>query len=512
MTNSNRIIVNTAAMYVKMVLSLFVTFFTTRLILQNLGVTNFGVYNLVAGAVAMLGFVNGSMSNTVQRFLAYEMGADSEDRLKKTFSLTLTIHIASAVIVSIVLVFLEPFFFNYVFNIPENSVPSAIISYRMVVLITALTIVTTPYAACFNAHEHIAMQAVIDFIIVLCKLLAAIVLSLNVDDKLVFYVALLLIIQLLNLLIKYVYCKILFDECKHTILFRVDMTIFKNMASFIGWNMLESFSWLAKGQGIAILMNTFYGTLVNAAYGIGSQVDGQLRFFSSTLLASFQPQIYKLGGAKDISGMLKLTVTATKASFFMLLIMFCPFVFVVGDVLQWWLVEVPQYTERICILLILITLINFMSNGVNVAVLGHGDIKKYQLISSIIILVSIPIGYALYAMSDDVYLLLYVMVLVEIVSNIAKYIIASETMKIELLFFFRQVFMPCLVVMMISFVGLWFLDKAIMLLPNQFVVFTSRVIVGVFWSGLVVYMLGLSSSEKNVLKVKFAAVKNRINS
>ena len=506
--NYNRIAINTTAMYIKMILSLFVTFFTTRIILQNLGLESFGVYNLVAGAVSMLSFISGSMSNTIQRFLAFDLGTKDDEKLNKTFSFSLFLHIAAAIIIVVLLEILFSILFNFVFIIPEHCISSAKIAYQIVIFITAISVITTPYTACFNAHEDIAIMAIIDFLIVVMKLCAAFLLIVDFFDKLVFYVLLLLFIQIINFLIKFLYSKRHYNECCQKLTFSHNGSVVSEMGEFVGWNMLESFSWLAKGQGVSILMNTFYGTIVNAAYGIAGQIEGQLRFFSSTLLASFQPQIYKLSGANDNEQMISLTITATKAAFFMLLIIFCPFAFLVSDLLEIWLVEVPAYSERMSVILCFITLTNFLSSGINRAVLAKGDIKHYQLVSSLIILISIPIGYIIYAINDDVYLLLYIMVLVEYISVIWKFFMASKILEIKRIQLFNNILKPCLISMVLC-VGLSYIMKNIIFdLLDGFYGDILMLICDIILCAGIIYLIGITQKERAFFNSKVKLIMN----
>lgn len=503
MNSSKRLLINTTAMYAKMILSLFVTFFTTRIILQNLGVVDFGIFNLVAGGVSLLGFLNGSMSNTVQRFMAFELGANNKERISKTFSVSVCLHCLCAITVFVILELLFSFFFNHIFVIEVDRLDSAKIVYHIVVGITIISVITTPFSACFNAHEHIADQALIDFIIAVLKLIAAVALSLSSLDKLVFYVFLLLIIQVVDFLTKTIYCVICFSECRKFSPFALEIKILKGMSQFIVWNIIESMSWLAKGQGIAVLMNTFYGTIVNAAYGVANQVNGQLQFFSSTLLNSFQPQIYKHAGAGNNEKMLSHTLIAAKISYFMLLIMLCPIAFIINDLMRLWLVNVPNYAEVICLLLAFITMTNFMSNAVNVCVQANGNIKKYQLVSSLIILVSLPIGYLFYSRSNNVYLFFYIMIFVEYISVITKYKIAADVLKVKISYFIRGILVPCTFTLLLASVTSFLLFHVLKLCIEGFKLDVIYTLLDLIMIVILVFFIGLSKDERNAINTLY---------
>lgn len=504
-----RIVTNTIVLYIKMLLSIFVTFYSTRIILNALGVNDFGIYNLVAGAISLLGFVNGSMSNTVQRFLAYELGHGALERLRKTFALSMSMHLIVGIGLIVVLELLGILAFEYFFVIEKESVLSAKIAYQIMIGVAFLGTISSPLSACIYAHEDIALFAVVEFISSILKLGSAFVLMEFSQNRLVFYCIFLLIIQLLLFIFQALFCWFRYEECHHVELFRLDRELKREVFPFLGWNMLESFSWLGKNQGISVLMNSFYGTVVNAAYGIGNQIQGQVMFFSTSLLNAIRPQIYKLGGAGDIAKMLSLSGVASKFAFFILLLLLCPLIFVLNKILYIWLGIVPEYTERICILLLIISLFNYMSIGINIAIQAYGNVKIYQIVASLIILLSIPISYLIYSFSNDVYLLLYIMVIVELISVVAKYYIAAQVFGYSIIYFIRSILLPCMAIFVISLFLSYFL--AIFMLEDKLWVYILFIIADVCMVSVLVFWGGLSKSERHVIINLFKSIKAKLN-
>ena len=508
MRETQRIAINSMAMYLKMILSLFITFFSTRIVLDKLGVTDFGIYNLVAGAISLLGFVNGSMSNTIQRFLAYELGHGDLSRLRKLVSISLLMHFAIGIGLVLVLELLGLIAFDHFFVIDQERIESAKLAYHFMIGVTFLSTISSPLAACIYAHEDIVMFAVIDFVSSVLKLLAALALCYSSNDRLIFYCALMLAIQFLYFAFEMVYCRVKYTECRGVNLFNMNKEIRQEVFPFMGWNMLESCSWLIKNQGIAVLMNTFYGTVVNAAYGIGNQINGQVMYFSSTLLGAIRPQIYKSAGSGNIEKMISLSVTAAKFSFFVMLLFLCPLFFLLDEILVIWLKDVPDYTARICLLLLIISLFNYMSTSINIAIQAYGNVKKYQLVSSLVILICVPIGYVLYSYSTDVYLFLYIMVVVELFSVIMKYWVAADILKLKFLFLFQSILIPCLFVFFASMLFSYLLS-ALILKEQTFIGSLFFILVDVCMVGNMLYFVGLSQKEKNIVGQLINGILNR---
>lgn len=510
MQSRNRLIFNSLAMYVKMILSLFVTFFSTRLILHNLGVESFGVYNLVAGAVSLLGFVNGSMTNSVQRFIAYELGTTTTERLIKTFNLSLTLHIICAVVLFVLLELFGLFAFDNIFVIDDLYIQDAKVSYQIVVVITLLSTLSSPFDACFNAHEDIMYLAAIEFIVSLLKLATAYWLIYFSNHKLVWYCFFLLIIQTLFILYKYLFCKKRYIECNNFIIGLNDRTILRKMVPFIGWNMVESISWLGKNQGVPIMMNTLYGTIVNAAYGIANQVNGQVMFFSSTILNAIRPQIYKAFGSGNINQAMLLSYSASKFAFYMLMTIFLPITFYMDELLVLWLQTVPAYTSWFCRIIFCIVLLNYLSIGLNIAIQGNGNIRAYQLATSVLILFSLPVGYLIFTISDNVYSLLIFMILIEFISINVKYYIASKVLHINIFKFYTNILVPCIFTCTVSFIIIYLTLNTLKTILYESMSWIINILICYCILIPVIYAIGLDKREKFVLRTTFVKFISKI--
>lgn len=496
-------------MYLKMILSLGVTFYSTRIILEALGVTDFGIFNLVAGAISLLGFFNGAISNTIQRYLAFEMGGGKENRLRDTFSISLSLNISIGIFLIVVLQLFGLWGFSSFFVIPELKIYEAKVAYQIMIATTIVSVISTPYNAAINAHEDLILLSVIEFTESCLKLGGAFILLSIGADRLIWYCVFLLIIQLLSFSVKLIYSQIRYSETRHIKLFDVDKSLMKEMLPFIGWNALEAGSWLGKNQGIAVLMNSFYGTIVNAAYGVASQINGPVTFLSSTLLSAIRPQIYKSGGSGDYDRMIRLSILASKFAFLVLFCVFLPFVFLLPTILKIWLTTVPEYSSGFSALLLTITLISYLSIGVNIAIQAYGDVKKYQLVTSLIILFSLPVGYIIYAVSDNVYMFLYIMVAVEIVTVLSKYYIASTVMPVSFARLLREIGLPCICVCAIAGIVSWLLSSAISINMNM-INAAMFGLADLTLSIAISYIVGFNRYEKSLVKDMFKSAFSHI--
>lgn len=510
MSTKNRVVKNTFVMYLKMILSLGVTFYSTRIVLEALGVTDFGIYNLVAGTISLLGFFNGSIANTIQRYLAFELGNGEEYRISQIFSISLNLNIIIAILMIVVLEVLGIYGFNYFFVIPIEKIGVAKVAYQIMVLTTIVSILSTPYNAAFNAHEHLTILSIVEFIESCLKLVCAyILLSFN-HDRLILYCLFLLGIFLLSFIFKILYSFKQFEETKRFKLFDFNKVLLKEIIPFWGWNALEACSWLGKNQGIAVLMNTLYGTIVNAAYGIASQINGPVTFFSSTLINAIRPQIYKSSGSKDYERMIWFSSLASKLAFLALTCFIIPFSFVIHEVFKLWLTIIPDYSERFSILLLTITLIGYLSIGVNIAIQAYGNIKKYQIVTSLIILISLPIGYMIYAFSDNPYMFLYIMIFVEFISVLSKYSIASDILSLSKFYFIREITLPCLSVVSIaipiSFLLYHFIN------PESHILYIAIFFILDFIAIILIsYFCGLKKCEKDIINSIFENILLKLN-
>lgn len=395
MTTAKKVFFNTVFLYIKMLISMFVLLYSTRIVLKALGTEDFGIFNLVAGVIAMLSFLNAAMTVSTQRYMSFNLGAGKLDKLKTVFQTSVQLHLIIGILVVIGLELCGLFLFNGFLNIPEDRIYAAKMIYHFMVLSTFFTINAVPYDAAINSHEDMLFDSIVGIIEVLVRLSIAIYLLYTGFDKLILFGLLMAVLTIVIRLIKSIYCVNKYNECSGCLSLKLDLSLLKEMFSFASWNMFGALCGLARGQGLAIILNIFFGTVVNAAYAIAHQVNGQLYNFSANMLKALNPQIVKSEGGGDRDRMLKLAMMGSKFSFFLLSLFAIPLIFEMPFVLRLWLKNVPEYTIVFCQLILVGTLTNQLTIGLQTAIQSTGRIKRYQTVVGSLLLLNLPISYVL---------------------------------------------------------------------------------------------------------------------
>lgn len=418
--NNKRIAKNTIYLYFRMILVLVVSLYTSRVVLAELGVIDYGVYNVVAGVIVMFTFINSSMATSTQRFLTFELGKDDFDKLRQTFSASLNIHIAIGVIIFILAEAIGLWFVNTKLVIPPERMFAANIAYQCTVLSFMLNITQVPYNASLISHEEMNVYAYMGILEALSKLGIAFVLIIYGGDKLILFSILMLVIHACLLLIYRAYCIHKYKECCFCLFW--DKQLYRQLTSFAGWNLFGSIAWACRGQGLNILLNLFYGPTLNAAKGIADKVSHSVIGFIRNFNTAMNPQITKSYAVGDIVAMENLCYRGSKFAFLLLFIISLPAMVNVDFILSVWLVEVPKYTSIFVILVMADSLLDVLLGTTQfiTALQATGNIKYYQILVGIIIMLVIPIGYAFLYFGGSPESLFYVMIAISLVSGLAR--------------------------------------------------------------------------------------------
>lgn len=393
----NTIFKNTAYLYGNTAFSMFVSLLSTRLILNALGKDDFGIFCIVGGAIALLGFINGGMAGATQRFINYAEGAGLKDNKTKIFNASVSIHLGISLISFIALEIAFFIFFNGLLNIPADRVYAAKWIYQFSVLSTILTIQTTPYNALINAHEDLKYYSVVGFIFTFIKLIIAILIVYIDTDKLILYGILITVSCLLNIIIVRAFCHSHYNECIFNPLKYFDKTTAKEMLSYAGYAFLTTITSGLSVYGGNIVVNNFFGTSINAAQGVASQISGQLMVFPNNLLMAINPIIGKSAGSKDYASMIKYALTSSKLSFLILLFFAIPFLIETDWVMSIWLKNVPDWAVIFCQLEVIRRLLDQLLVGLRNAINADGHIKHYSKIQSILYILPLPITFILFS-------------------------------------------------------------------------------------------------------------------
>ena len=389
--NNKRIAKNTLLLYIRMFLIIIVGLYTSRIVLNTLGVTDYGIYNVVGGIVSMLAFLNSAMVAASQRFISFELGIGNLEKLKKVFCTSVSIHIALAVIILLIAESIGLWFVNTHLNIPLERMTAANWVYQCSILTLILTVVSVPYNSCIVAHEHMKAFAYVSIVEAVLKLLIVYILLVENVDKLILYAILVASVALIVRIIYGIYCKRHFEECSYRFVF--DRKLFKEMFAFAGWSVIGNLGFSFKDQGSNIILNLFFGTAVNAARGIAMQVNGILSNFSNNFTMALNPQITKQYAAGDVESSMKLVYAGCRYSFYLLLLITIPVMINREYLLKLWLGNVPEYTSQFLMLVLISTLINVMASPIVTALQATGRIKVFQITICIIMLSELPLAY-----------------------------------------------------------------------------------------------------------------------
>lgn len=502
--DNKRIAKNTALLYVRMLFSMVVGLFTSRVILASLGVVDYGINNVVGGVVAMFGFLNAAMTTSTQRYLTYELGRGDTERLGLTFMTSMYIHILIAVAVVVLAETVGLWFLKNKIVIPDGREVAAMYCYQFAILSTVISILSYPFNAAIVSHERMSAFAYISILDVILKLAIAYILYTVNSDKLIAYSILLFSVQILLTLIYIIYCRKHFEETHFRRLW--DTKLLKEMGSFAGWNMWGNIAWILFTQGINILLNIFFGPVVNAARGVAVQVQGTIMQFSGNFQTAINPQITKTYSQNDLTNMHRLIFRSSKFTFFLLLCLSLPVILEADVILSVWLKEVPEYTAIFLRLMLCIAIIDAVANPLMVSAAATGKVKVYQSVVGGILLAIVPISYIVLKLGGNPYSVFIVHLCICIIAFIVRLYIVKPLIKITIPDYIANVIARCALVA-IPAIGLSILFKVLLpqsVLYAALVCCLSAATVAVF-----AYYVGLTEHEREVIGGKVTEVINR---
>ena len=392
--SSNRTIAkNTLLLYVRMALTMLVSLYTSRVILSVLGVVDDGIYNIVGGTVSMFMFLNGALSGATSRFLTFELGRDDPERLKKTFSAALLVHIILAILIFILLETAGLWLLNHKLVIPEERMHAARVVYQLSVFATILSITQVPYSASLIAHERMGAFAYMSILEVVLKLLICYLVVVSPIDKLITYGILVLCVKTLIITIYRVYCIRIFEECHFRII--KDWGLVKPLLTFSGWDLMGNLSVMARDQGVDIILNMFFGPAINSAAGKAGVICNAVNGFSHNFLVAIKPPIVKAYAIGDIKKMESLMIDASKYAYSLLMLLSVPFFFESQFVIDLWLKNPPEYSALFCSVDLGLSVLTALLLPLTYAIHASGNIRFMSLVNGIIWITVVPITYFL---------------------------------------------------------------------------------------------------------------------
>lgn len=447
--NNKRIAKNTLLLYARMLFLMVISLYTSRVILNTLGVEDYGINNVVSGFIGMLGFLSGSLGAASSRFITYDLGIGDMSTMKRTFGNIVTIHLLLAVIILILGETIGLWFVLNKLQIPENRMTAALWVYQFSIFSFMLSIVSVPYNATIIAHERMKAFAYISIVDALLKLLIVYMLVVIPYDKLIIYAILFFCIQVFDRVVYGVYCYRHFEETKTKLAF--NKKLFKEIFSFAVWTMNGNLAVIGYTQGINVLLNIFFGPVVNAARGVAVQVQGVVQNFCNNFQMALNPQLTKSYAQNDLEHMQQLLKVSSKFSFFLLFIISLPLMLEAPLVLKWWLGIVPEHTINFLRLILCSSMLIALSNPLVVSVHATGKIKKFQAIEGTMLLCIVPIAYVLlkfFGIRPE--FVFCVHIVVEILTQYVRVRIVLPMISMKCIDYFKEVVVPIIKVIVIT--------------------------------------------------------------
>ncbi len=483
---------------------MIVALYTSRKILEALGVEDFGIFNVVGGIISLMSFINGSMSVATQRYLTYELGRGTEGQFNKVFNMAVYIHTIIAVIVLIAAETVGVWFVNTQLNIPEVRMEAANWVFQATIMTAVLGILQTPYNAAIVSYEHMYVYAYIGLGETFAKLFIVLGLFYYPYDRLAVWGFVLFAIQLCSSLLCRLYCIRKFNKCalKRKMW---DTQLAKSMLGFTGWNMFGTIAWTLKDQGASILLNIFGGPAVNAARGVSCQVTGAIQNLTNGFQSAVNPQLTKKYAAEDRDATFRLLCKSSKISYFLLFLIALPVMLEIDFVLDLWLVEVPMMSSMFTRIIIIEALFSTLGSPMITALMATGEIKWYQIIVGSLLLFNIPIAYLLLKCGYPVVTPLVVSATFILFGNVVRFIFCRKQLGLSARQYGKNVILPIAAVTILSLI--FPLGIHIFMIEGW-----SRLVLTTLVSCLTIvaltYTIGLTASERTFI---VSWVKPKIN-
>ena len=494
--NNKRIAKNTAMLYIRMLLIMAVTLYTSRVVLEVLGVEDFGIYNIVGGVVVLFSFINNAMATATQRFLNFELGRNDIKEVGRVFSMSMTAHISIALLVLLLAETIGLWFLLTQMNIPDGRMNAAVWCYQFSILTTCVQIIRVPYNACIIAYERMSFYAYISILEVVLRLLIVFLLLIGGFDKLILYSILMFLITVAVCYAYKIVCNRNFNISRYS--FFWDKTLYNKLMSFSGWSLLGHAANSLSQQGINILLNIFYGVAINAAMGIANQVNTAVYSFVSNFQVAFSPQITKSYAANDRKYFQQLIVRTSCFSYYLLFMIALPIILNCDFLLAVWLKDVPLHAVSFSRLIILFSLVEALSGPLWLSAQAIGNIKFYQILIFFCVMANLPIDYIALKMGMRPESILYIRIIINILTYGMRLIYLRCRSAISLLRYVKGVIPPVVIISLLSIPIPLYLSQ----IGNSWYAFLMTTVSTILIVFVLVFTIGLSNAErKSVMKI-----------
>ena len=503
--NNKRIAKNTLLLYFRMLFMMVVSLYTSRVILNALGVEDFGIYNVVGGVVAMFSVISGSLSAAISRFITYELGKGDQSRLNKIFSASVTIQLLLSLIIVVLIESVGVWFLNAKMTIPESRMSAANWVLQFSIITFVINLISVPYNAAIIAHEKMSAFAYISILEAMGKLVIAFLIVWSPMDKLIFYAVLMCLVAVVVRLTYGHYCKKHFAECTYH--FHWDKDILKQMFGFAGWNFVGAASAILRDQGGNIVINLFNGPAVNAARGIAIQVNNAVTGFVTNFMTALNPQITKSYASGDQEYMMTLIYQGARLSFYMLLLLSLPILVNTHYILVLWLKLVPEHAVLFVQLMLVFAMCESISNPLITAMLATGKIRNYQLIVGGLQMMNLPLSYICLRIGCMPESVLIVAIVISQCCLVARLYMLRGMIGLSSIQYLKNVYINIVVVALLSLIIPAVLSKY---MDESFLSFIILSLVAMICSIVVIFYIGCNRKERIFVVGKMNLIKNKI--
>ncbi len=500
---NKRIAKNTIYLYLRMIVTLCISLYTSRAFLNILGVEDYGIYNVVGGFVSMFSIVSGSLTNASSRFLTFEMGRENMECLKQTFSTILIVLFAISFIVLIIGETAGIWFLKEYIVIPESRYDAALFVFHCSLVSFLVSIISIPYISLVTAHEKMNFYAVMSILESVLKLVIVFLLYKSPFDKLYYYAFLYVLVGIVIRIIYHIYCHLHFEESKGKFIF--NKKIYKDIYSYSLWVTIGGSSAILKEQGVNVLINIFFGVALNAARGIAMQVYGVIAQFSSNIGTAITPQITKSYAAGDVGRSISLTFVLARAQGYMLILISIPIWIEAGYILKMWLGEVPYYTVIFTRWVIILAWARALENTHGPLYLATGNVKKLQFIGGGLMLLNLPLSYIFLKLGYPAEWTMIIGCVMEIIVMLVIYHYLERIVCFPMKKFVLEVLLPmvCVIILSVSipYGVYYYLDEGLF----RFILIC---ILSVISSAVWIYCIGMKREER---KMAWTFLQKRLN-
>ena len=495
MNDNKKIAVNSIYIFIRLCVASLVSIIASRLVLDALGASDFGLYNVVGGIVAMLGVINMAMSTATYRFIATELGRGEGGSLNKVFNVSLSIHIVFALIILVLGLTIGEYYVNHWLNVEPRRLSDARFVFHVSIASICFTTLTVPYHGLLVAYEEFLVMSILDIVANLLRLAAIVVLLYHVPNKLLCYSLIMMGMIVVHHGGNFVYASIRYKKIVRFKRYR-DKSLYKEMLSFSGWTSLGAFTNVANTQCTAMIINYFFGTIVNAAFSVANQINGFITMFANSLNTSAVPQITKSLSGGNQGRSVSLTVRISKYTYFMMLMIAFPVLMELDFLLSLWLKQVPEGANIYCVLIVTTGLLVCISQGTGSLIQATGKIKVFQIVSAVITVITLPLGALAFYLGANAYALSGIICL----ANFGKIFIILLFLKRIIKLNVRETFMPVyskMAIVTAFLVVVYFIYN-----PSGFSIVghVAGFILAFFLCIGLIYCFGLDISERSMLK------------